>query len=123
MALVHRLCPQFLEEGRLHWLKAPLFKVTKGKQSVYYFSDEELARGIKGEQIRYKGLGQMSEEDTRESMFNLSFQKMEKIEWSEEGIETLVDLMGDDVEPRKEFVQLIVYLMRKLKMIWFIILL
>lgn len=46
----------------------------------------------------------MSDQDLKESMFNPEWQKMEQIQYSEEGIQSLLDLMGSDVEPRKDFV-------------------
>ena len=56
MSLFKALMPQFIEEGRLCWLKAPLFKVKKGKTNYYFYDDNELAQSkIKGEQSRYKG--------------------------------------------------------------------
>lgn len=56
MAFFEALIPQFLREGRLTWLRAPLYKVTKGKKSYYFFTDEELEKSnIVGEQVRYKG--------------------------------------------------------------------
>jgi DNA gyrase subunit B len=56
MALLYKFAPEFLKEGRLHWLHAPLFKVTSGK-SVHYFYTEEQVRAskLKGTQQRFKG--------------------------------------------------------------------
>jgi DNA gyrase/topoisomerase IV subunit B len=57
MALFKAIMPQFIEEGRLCWLRAPLYKVIKGKQTYYFYNDEELAKNnIKGDQTRFKGL-------------------------------------------------------------------
>ena len=42
MAAIQKLCPQFLQEGRLCWLRSPLYIVTNGKKESYYFNDEEL---------------------------------------------------------------------------------
>ena len=55
IALLYKLAPQYLREGRLCWLHAPLYKVQKGKETRYYYTDEQLAKGIKGTQSRYKG--------------------------------------------------------------------
>ena len=56
MSALRYLAPDFLNEGRLCWLKAPLFKVKKGKTNYYFYDDNELAQSkIKGEQSRYKG--------------------------------------------------------------------
>ena len=55
IALLYRLAPDFLKEGRLCWLHAPLFKVKKGKEVKFYYTEEQLRDGIKGEQTRFKG--------------------------------------------------------------------
>lgn len=105
MSLFKALMPQFIEEGRLCWLKAPLFRVIKGKQNYYFYDDEELAAsGIKGEQTRYKGLGELSAQDTKESMFNEKNQRIEVLMPDEDSFFRLEELMGTDVKPRKDFV-------------------
>ncbi len=104
MALVHKLAPQLLEENRLYWLKAPLYRVKKGKETAYYYSDEEMKNGIKGTTIRFKGLGQMSADDTEISMFDSKWQRMEQLNFSKEGVSLLENLMGEAVQPRKDFV-------------------
>ena len=60
MAALRYLAPQFLNEGRLCWLRSPLYIVTNGKKESYYFNDEEFdaVRGkITGVIQRCKGLG------------------------------------------------------------------
>lgn len=105
MSLFKALMPQFIEEGRLCWLKAPLFRVIKGKQNYYFYDDEELAAsGIKGEQTRYKGLGELSAQDTKESMFDEKNQRIEVLMPDEDSFFRLEELMGTDVKPRKDFV-------------------
>lgn len=106
MAALRYLAPKFLEEGRLCWLRSPLYIVKNGKLESYYFSDEEFeqARGKRGATItRAKGLGALSEEQARNSMFGES-QRMDIIEPTPEAIALLEDLMGVDVEPRREFI-------------------
>lgn len=105
MSLFKALMPQFIEEGRLCWLKAPLFRVIKGKQNYYFYDDEELiASGIKGEQTRYKGLGELSAQDTKLSMFDEKNQRIEVLMPDEDSFFRLEELMGTDVKPRKDFV-------------------
>lgn len=105
MSLFKALMPKFIEEGRLCWLKAPLFKVKKGKNNYYFYDDEELAQSqVKGEQTRYKGLGELSAQDTKESMFNKENQRVEVLIPDENSFYRLEELMGSDVQPRKEFV-------------------
>ena len=101
--LIYTLCPQFVLDGRLYWLQAPLYKATSGGKTTYYFNDKEMPKNITGEITRYKGLGEMSPQDVEVSMFG-SEQRLLQIVPSEEGIKRLTELMGKDVEPRKEFV-------------------
>lgn len=105
-AALRYLAPQFLEEGRLCWLRAPLYIVKSGKNEIYYFTDEDFnkVRGkVKGEVTRAKGLGALSETQARNSMFGEN-QRMDVLEPTEEAIYLLEDLMGKDVEPRTEFI-------------------
>lgn len=105
MSLFKALMPQFIEEGRLCWLKAPLFKVKKGKTNYYYYDEQELAQSsVKGEQTRYKGLGELTAQDTKESMFDKNNQRIEVLIPDENSFFRLEELMGSDVKPRKEFV-------------------
>ena len=104
--LIH-IAPQFVKEGRLCWLHAPLWIVTNGNKKTYYFTDEEMnkVRGkIRGTITRNKGLGEMSAESMRESMFSSENQRLEKLEYSEDAISLLHDLMGEDVKHRKEYI-------------------
>lgn len=105
MAMLHRLAPQFIEEGRLCWLRAPIYKVGSGKKAVYYYTEEEFqTKTVTGDIIKYKGLGQMDEADLKNSMFSPEFQHMDHIEYDVDGIETLEQLMGNQVQYRKDFV-------------------
>ena len=107
MAALQYLAPEFIREGRLCWLRSPLYIVeNKGKES-YYFTDDEFNKvrnKIKGEVTRAKGLGELQPETARASMFTQEYQRMEVMEWSKEAIDLLYDLMGSEVEPRKEFI-------------------
>ena len=107
MAALHYLAPKFIEEGRLCWLRSPLYIVKNGKKESYYFTDEEFnaVRGkVKGEVQRNKGLGALSPEQAHISMFTDEYQRMDVLEWSPDAINLLEQLMGEDVEPRREFV-------------------
>lgn len=109
MSALQHLAPEFIKEGRLFWLRAPLYVVKNKKHYSYYFNDVEFQAAKKkgliiGEVSREKGLGAMEEEVARESMFNPQFQRLEPIEYSAEGINLLYDLMGESVVPRTEFV-------------------
>ena len=107
MAALSYLAPQFIKEGRLCWLHAPLYIISDGKKETYAFTDEEMnsMRGkIKGNITRNKGLGEMTPESARRSMFTSEFQRMEVLEYSDEAMEILYALMGEDVEPRRNFI-------------------
>lgn len=107
MAALTYLAPQFIKEGRLCWLRSPLYIVNNGKQESYYFDDAEFnaVRGkIKGEVTRAKGLGELPAETARASMFTEQYQRMEAMEYSDDALGILYDLMGEDVRPKKEFI-------------------
>jgi DNA gyrase/topoisomerase IV subunit B len=109
MAALIYLAPDFIKEGRLCWLRAPLYIETIGNKEKYYFTDEELdiakIKGlIKGQLGRNKGLGEMDATTARNSMFSKEFQRLDTIEWSKEGTNLLQNLMGSNVEPRKDFI-------------------
>ena len=107
MAALAHLAPEFIKEGRLCWLRSPLYIVTNGKTESYYFTDEEFnaVKGkIKGEVQRNKGLGSLEPEQAKKSMFDPTYQRMDIMEYSEDAMNLLYDLMGEAVEPRREFI-------------------
>jgi len=107
MAALRYLAPEFLNEKRLCWLRSPLYIVKNGKNESYYFTDEEFNKvrsKIKGEVQRAKGLGALSPEQAKRSMFTSEFQRMDVLEPDSDSLYMLEKLMGSDVEPRKEFI-------------------
>lgn len=109
LANLQRICPQFLRENRIFWLRSPLFieQDKSGNPLRCWYTDEEFnaVRGLKKDNIkRVKGLGQLNERDLKATMFSDTAQKMDKIVYSEEGIIQLCQLMGPDIQPRKDFV-------------------
>ena len=107
MTALQYLAPDFIKEGRLCWLRSPLYIVNSGKSETYYFTDEEFNKAknkIKGDVQRNKGLGSLEPDQARRSMFTSEFQRMDVMEWDEDAINLLYDLMGEDVEPRREFI-------------------
>lgn len=107
MAALQHLAPEFIEEGRLYWLRSPLYIVENGKKRSYYFNDEEfnkVRKTIKGDVTRAKGLGELDPDIAKESMFDETNQRMEQLIPDSESIQMLNELMGIDVEPRRNFV-------------------
>lgn len=107
MAALRYLAPKFLEEGRLCWLRSPLYIVENGGKESYYFTDEEMdaARStIKGTISRNKGLGSLSADRARVSMFSDEFQRMDIIMPDADALYLLEQLMGESVAPRKDFI-------------------
>lgn len=103
------LMPDFIKEGRLCWLRAPLYRLTKGDKRVFAYDDNELAELRKKypnwEQAYNKGLGEMTAEDMENSMLHPTDRHLEilAIKDVEAAAESLKMLMGEDVEPRRDF--------------------
>lgn len=107
MAALRYLAPQFLEEKRLCWLRSPLYIVKNPKKNLYFFSDEEFNQArtkVKGEIIRAKGLGALTDVLAKESMFNEEYQRLEVLEPTQESLMLLEELMGTNIENRRNFI-------------------
>ena len=109
MAALAKLAPDFIKEGRLCWLRSPLFIATSGKKKSYYYNDDEFNKAkaaglVKGEVHRCKGLGTLSPEEARESMFTDKYQRLDVMEYSPEAMKLLEDLMGESVAPRRDYI-------------------
>lgn len=107
MSALAYLAPEFLKEGRLCWLRSPLYIVTSGKKRSYFYDDEEynaVKNTIKGAVKRCKGLGTLEPEEAHESMFTDEFQRLDVMEYTSSAIALLEDLMGSNVEPRRDFI-------------------
>ena len=107
MAVLQYLAPQFIQENRLCWLRSPLYIVKNGKQEQYFFTDEDfdkVRKTIKGEINRAKGLGALSVDQAHNSMFTEKYQRLDVLQPTENAIQLLYNLMGDDSSLRKEFI-------------------
>ena len=104
IALFYVLAPEFLKENRLVWLHAPLYKVTSKGKRYYYYTEEELAKGVKGEQIHFKGLGEMDDLTDNKVMFAPETQRLETLTWDDSLNDIITNLMGKDSQPKKDFV-------------------
>lgn len=107
MCALYKVAPQFIQEGRLYWMRSPLYIVKNGNKENYFYTDDEFnaARGkVKGEVTRAKGLGALSPEQAKSSMFTPEFQRFEQLLPDELTLNLLTQLMGKDSAPKHDFI-------------------
>ena len=107
-------CPDLVLDGHVYTLVAPLYKIIMGKDKyIYLKNDEELAefvaanKGKKYQVSRFKGLGEMSADETEEALVNPSTRTIKQVTVDEiKATDILFDqLMGTAAAPRKKFIQ------------------